>query len=142
MNEKTPALLSCSRRYRSPGEARLADLFDRLGLAYRYEAPLAVIDRGKVRIWYPDFHLPDYSLLVEYCGVKGDPQYDASCQRKQSVYEANGLTALVWTPELFQGDWPTRLLDGIEGTLVERLNRFRAARCAGTVKGADVATCT
>jgi len=134
MQVKISASPTRNKHFRSAGETQIARCLDRHSIAYRYEHPLAVLDRGKVRIWYPDFQLPGYGVLIEYGGVNGDVDYAAALRRKQSVYEANGLTALVWTPEHFQGDWPARLLDGIEGALVDRLYRFRAARCTATAR--------
>jgi len=43
--------------YRSQGERRIATLFDQLGLPVRYEHPLAVVDQGKTRIYYPHVKL-------------------------------------------------------------------------------------
>jgi len=45
--------------FKSRGEVQIARFLDRNKLTYRYEHPLAVLDKGKTRIWYPDFLLPD-----------------------------------------------------------------------------------
>jgi len=45
------------RGYRSRGEEQIARFLERNGIAYQYEYPLAVIDQGKTRIYYPDFRL-------------------------------------------------------------------------------------
>jgi len=117
--------------FKSEGETQIARLLDRYGIPYRYEPPVAVEDRGKVRLWYPDFRLSGHGLLIEYAGVQDDPAYETVLRKKQAVYEANGLTALVWRPDLFRGDWPTRALDRIEEALTRRVDTFRAARQAG-----------
>jgi len=44
-----------SPSYKSWGEEQIARLLDRYGTSYQYEYPVAVVDRGKTRIWYPDF---------------------------------------------------------------------------------------
>ena len=103
-------------------------MLDRYGIPHLYEHPVAVVDDGKTRIWYPDFQLGGYGILVEYCGKPDDPAYSEGMTRKQAVYAANGLTALMFTPDLFQGDWPTRMLDQIEGVLSDRLGSFRECR--------------
>jgi hypothetical protein len=112
-------------RFKSEGETQVARLLDRFGISYLYEHPLAVVDRGKVRIWYPDFQLVGYGILIEYCGRTGDPAYTAGVRRKQAVYQANGLTGIMLTPEALRGDWPGKILGRIEETLAERLYRFQ-----------------
>ena len=119
-NNRTP--------FRSEGEPQVARLLERSGIAYRYEPPVAVVDAGKVRIWYPDFQLPQYGLLIEYCGRCGDPAYASGIRKKEAVYRANGLATLFLTPESFRGDWPSRTLEQIEAILVERLTSFRTVR--------------
>lgn len=39
--------------YKSKAEIQIARLLDRERIAFRYEHPLAVIDRRMLRIWYP-----------------------------------------------------------------------------------------
>jgi len=112
-------------KFKSEGEIQVARLLDRSGISYLYEHPLAVVDRGKVRIWYPDFQLVGYGILIEYCGRTGDPAYTAGVVRKQAVYKANGLTGIMLTPESLRGDWPGQILGEIEEVLTERLYRFR-----------------
>jgi len=114
--------------FKSAGEAQIARCLDRYGIPYRYEAPLAVLDRDKVRIWYPDFQLAGYGVLIEYAGVRENPDYERTLERKKSVYRANGLDALVVGPDFFSGDWPSRLLDQVEEVLGRRLEALRAAR--------------
>ena len=89
------------------------------------------MDDGKVRIWYPDFQLPHYGMLIEYFGRSDDPAYATGVERKKAVYEANGLTALLLTPEAFRGDWPSRILDQIEGVLIDRVGRLRGTSRPG-----------
>ena len=38
--------------------------------------PLAIMDREKVRIWYPDFRLPEYGTIIEYFGMNGNDAYN------------------------------------------------------------------
>jgi len=92
--------------------------------AYQYEYPLAVLDRGKVRTWYPDFRLPEQGLIIEYFGMNGNPDYDRQKQHKLDVYRQAGIDGLFLTRDSLRGDWPTKLIGQIEGTLKGRLNRF------------------
>ena len=115
-------------RFRSMGEAQVGRLLNKVGVTYLYEHPVAVMDDGKVRIWYPDFQLPGYGILVEYCGVKDNAGYDAGMRKKQAVYESNGLTAVMLTPDDLRGNWPGKVLGRIEGILQERVGKFREKR--------------
>lgn len=116
---------------KSWGERQIALLLERSGIDYFYEHPLAVVDEGKVRIWYPDFQLPHYGMLIEYFGMIDDPAYAAGTEKKKAVYEANGLTAMLLTPEAFRGEWPSRILDQIEGVLIDRVRRLQGAMSSG-----------
>ena len=124
-----PAGSSRAGGFRSRGEARIAGLLDARGIGYFYEHPLAVIADGKTRIWYPDFRLPDYGLLIEYFGRPRDPEYAEGMSKKRRVYQQNGVPAILLTPAVFDAaNWPERILDRIEGLLVGRLEGLRAAR--------------
>ena len=114
--------------FRSRGEEQIARLLDRHRIRYLYEHPLAVMDRGKVRIWYPDFQLPRYGMVIEYFGMERDSEYAAATRKKLRVYEANGVAALLLRSEDLKGYWPRRILGLIEESLVERLEGFREQR--------------
>lgn len=119
--EKAPA-------YRSRGEIQIARLLDREGIGYRYEHPLAVVDRGRTRIWYPDFHLPEYGMIIEYFGMNGDPEYRKRAEHKMQVYREIGIEGVFLTEESLRGDWPGKILGQIEGVLQRRLDRFYRGR--------------
>lgn len=110
--------------FKSKGEEQIARLFDRSSIAYRYEQPTAVVDRGKTRIWYPDFYLPEYGMIVEYFGINGNKAYDDQTRHKVEVYNANGLEGIFLTEASFKGDWPTHIIGQIENVLKNRLDRF------------------
>jgi len=59
----------------SAGEKQVARMLDRYRIRYDYVHPMAVVDRGKVRLWYTDFWLPDYALAIEYCGVQSESYF-------------------------------------------------------------------
>jgi hypothetical protein len=110
--------------YKSKGEEQLARLFDREGLSYNYEHALAVVDHGKTKIWYPDFWLKDFGIVVEYFGVNGKKNYDEQAKHKMEVYRKNGIEGLFLKGDCFKGDWPMRILGQIEDVLKGRLQRF------------------
>jgi hypothetical protein len=111
--------------YKSEGERQVARLLDRAGIPYRYEYPMAVLDGGKVRIWYPDFHLPEYGVVVECVGMRGDRRYNAQLEHKRRAYAEMGIPVIFVTPESFQGYWPGKVMGAIERILGERLDVFR-----------------
>jgi hypothetical protein len=73
-------------------------------------------------------------MLIEYCGRCNDPAYDAATERKAAVYQENGLSALMLRPEDLKGRWPERILDRIEGVLVDRLECWRDTRYRASAK--------
>ncbi|KXB06971.1 hypothetical protein AKJ51_02400 [candidate division MSBL1 archaeon SCGC-AAA382A20] len=110
--------------YRSRGERKIADFLTDTGLSFRYEAPLLVEDKGKPKIWYPDFKLPDYHMVIEYFGIRGDPGYRRMKDRKRKVYKANNIPAFLITPEDFERGWEDNLLEKIGGLLKRRACHF------------------
>jgi hypothetical protein len=118
----TPTANRC--QFKSKGEEQIARFLSRYRIGYQYEHPVSVYDRGQLRIWYPDFRLPDYEIIIEYFGVNGDPDYDRGTQRRREVYRQNGIDGLYLTRASFQGDWPGRILNQIEATLRDRIDSF------------------
>jgi len=114
--------------YRSKAEVQIARLLDREGIAFRYEHPLAVVDRERTRIWYPDFTLPEYGMIIEYFGMNDDPGYRRRAEHKMQVYQETGIEGVFLTEESFRGDWPARVVGQIEGILRERMDRFCRSR--------------
>ena len=102
--------------YKSRGEAQVGRLLDRYGIPLLYESPLLVRDRGRYRIWHPDFALPTYGgLIVEYAGMPDDPAYAEGIRRKQEVYRSNALPSIFLYPSDLKGpDWPERVLAAIQ----------------------------
>ena len=101
--------------YRSRGEAQVGRLLDRYGIPFFYEQPTLVYDRGRHRIWHPDFTLPTYNgLIVEYAGMMDIPDYAQGIRHKQQAYAANEMAALfVYPGYIHNGNWPEQLLQRI-----------------------------
>ena len=116
--------------YRSAGEEQIARYLRRHRIPFFYEHPLAVVERGKTRLWYPDFQLQSLGLLVEYGGRLWDPRYTAGWLEKQAVYRENKLDAIMLTQDDLKGNWPKELTRKIEAFLEERLEKFRSG-CHG-----------
>ena len=121
--------------YQSHGEKQIASFLDWHKIPFLYEHPLAIIDRGKTRLWYPDFQLPTMGVLIEYGGRLSDPEYAQAWQRKKQVYLENRLSPVMFTASDLQGNWPRELARRIESVLAERLEDLRTR--AGRLLGAD-----
>ncbi|MGC9455867.1 MAG: hypothetical protein ACP5HU_13560 [Phycisphaerae bacterium] len=118
--------------FKSRGEARIAAMLEADGVGYFYEHPLAVVADGKTRIWYPDFQLPRYGVLIEYFGRPEDPAYAGGMSKKRRIYRQNGLTAVLLTPAALEPEnWQQRVLDRIDRLLADRLEDFRLSRRGG-----------
>ena len=102
--------------YKSRGEAQIGRLLDRYGISFFYEQATIVLDRGRHRIWRPDFTLPTYAgIIVEYAGMPDLPEYLAGIRHKESTYAANEMPAVFVYPHDLQGPgWPERVVDQIE----------------------------
>jgi len=109
---------------KSRGEVQIARLLEKTGIAYQYESPQALIDHGKTKIWYPDFRLPEYGMIVEYFGVNGDPGYDSRTEHKIKTYNRAGIEGLFLKEKDLEGDWPARILTKIEDIQKSRLDRI------------------
>jgi hypothetical protein len=120
MTEKPPVNLenilhsTLRTALRSQGERRIADFFDCSGIKYIYGSPTAVTHHGKVRIWYPDFYLPEYGLYIEYYGRTGDPDYDRGVAEKTAAYNASGLEVIPVYLDHLNHLWPDYLTREIQ----------------------------
>jgi len=115
---------SIQQPYKSWGEEQIARLLDRNSINYQYEYPVAVVDRGKARLYYPDFRLPEYGLVIEYFGVNGDSGYEEQKRHKIEAYKKAGIDGLFLTRDSLRGDWPDKIMGQIEDILKNRLDRF------------------
>jgi len=108
----------------SNGEKQIARMLRRYGVRYMYEHPVAVRDRGKVRVWYPDFWLPEYAIAIEYVGGISSDDYAAGIEHKREVYRDTGVACVFVGADALSGPWPATIMAQMERILVERLARF------------------
>jgi hypothetical protein len=113
--------------YRSRGEAQVGRLLDRYGLPFVYEQATIVYDRGRCRVWHPDFVLPAYDgLILEYAGMMDVLDYAAGVRHKAAAYARNGLPAMFVYPfDLTGRDWPRRLIHRIYRAGTQAQPRYR-----------------
>ena len=101
--------------YRSRGEAQVGRLLDRYSIPFIHEQPTVIYDRGRRRIWRPDFTLPTCrDLIVEYAGMPDRPDYMDGVWYKQRAYARNHRTAMFLYPSDLKGPrWPARIISRI-----------------------------
>lgn len=79
-------------RVRSKSEKILADYFDSMGLAFKYECPLHLKPFGTI---YPDFTFlserTGKEIYWEHEGMLDNPDYAKSAVKKIELYEMNGI---------------------------------------------------
>ncbi len=108
----------------SGGEKQISRMLQRYGVRYSFEHPVAVIDRGKVRVWYPDFWLPEFGIAIEYVATTTNEGYNHGIARKRDVYRAMGIPCVYVDAQSLNGAWPKRILGEIRDLLQERFDRF------------------
>lgn len=123
--QQRESVRATSNPYKSWGEEQIARLLDRNGICFQYEYPLALVDDGKTRIYYPDFRLPEYGgMIIEYLGMNGDHAYDQQSRHKVNLYHQAGIEAIMLKRESLKGDWPSKIIGQIEDVLKNRLAQF------------------
>ena len=123
--------------YKSRGEAQVGHLLDQYGIPFFYQQPTLIYDRGRHRIWRPDFTLPAYNgLVIEYAGMMDIPNYAAGIRHKQHAYAANGIPALFVYPEdLAERGWPERLVESLHDIADRSLGAYIPASRKSHVGG-------
>lgn len=114
--------------FKSEGERRIGEFLDSYGIRYRYEQGVLVEDKGKPKIWHPDYFLPEFGIYLEYFGLAGEPDYDRGIKRKKKIYSEMGLEVISVYPWHFCDDWRGYILDNIEGIQNKRLKTFSEKR--------------
>jgi len=101
--------------YRSRGEAQVGRLLDRFGIPFYHEHPTLIYDRGRHRLWLPDFTLPTIDwLVIEYAGMPDVPEYMAGIRHKERVYRENWMRAMFLYPNDLRGPrWPEALIERV-----------------------------
>jgi hypothetical protein len=68
----------------------VAHYLKELGIWWVYESPLFVYDeKGRPRVWTPDFYLPKLGMYIEVCGSE---RFDYEYREK--IYKKNGYPVI------------------------------------------------
>lgn len=110
--------------YLSRGEIEIAKFLDSLKVEFEYEFPIAVVDYDKPKIWYPDFYLKEYQVVVEYFGrYNHDDGYKGAADHKKQVFKDCGIQ---FVPIYhLKNNWQEYLLNAIlthQETKVKKMN--------------------
>jgi hypothetical protein len=114
--------------FKSKGERAIGGFLNEQKIAYQYEYPLAIVDRGKTKIWYPDFKLPEYGMIMEYFGMNGDSSYNEQMAHKMKAYQEAGINGIYLTESTMRGPWQEMIVERIEQTLEGKLRKIQRHR--------------
>src|SRR3989338_11233759 len=94
---------------KSQGEKAIADILTKYNIDFEYEYPLLIREKKendgeKLRIWYPDFWLPKYSIIIEYFGMEGNEGYDKMKKAKWEAYKRLHLDCIPVYPKTLDKD--------------------------------------
>ncbi|RJQ16998.1 hypothetical protein C4573_02970 [Candidatus Woesearchaeota archaeon] len=115
--------------YKSEGERVIASILTKYNIDFVYEHPLLIKetkdnDTEKLRIWYPDFWLPKYNIIIEYWGRRGDPHYDKGKASKLEAYKKLNIDCISVYPETITKNLKSYLLIKIKTKLNEKVRHF------------------
>ena len=114
--------------FKSRGERQIAGFLEQEKIAYQYEYPLAIVDRGKTKIWYPDFKLPEYDIIIEYFGMNGVQSYNSQMEHKLQAYRDAGINGIYLAESSMKGPWKRLVVERIEQILEGKLENIRQHR--------------
>jgi hypothetical protein len=127
MADNLESKLGLENDFKSAGERKIADILNKYGITFVYEQPLAVQDhQNKLRIWYPDFFLPEYGIYLEFNGFEGNPNYDNGIMLKNLAYKKNGINIIGITPSIQNGQLENYILNSIYGIQKTRYSRIKS----------------
>ena len=115
------------QNYKSEGERRIAYFLDNNSIRYEYERGVLVNSPyDKPRIWYPDFHLPEFGTYIEYYGLVGDQNYDRGIKTKEAVYSKMDLGVIPVYPWTFADNWQGYIMKELEQVTSQRYRSLMA----------------
>ena len=107
-------------KFKSEGERRIAYFLYNNSIKYKYESGILINSDSKPRIWYPDFHLPEFETYIEYFGLAGNSNYDKGIKTKETMYSKMGLDVIPVYPWMFAEDWEGYIMKGLKNVTAHR----------------------
>ena len=90
------------QRFESAGEKRVAEFLKKKGLDFDYQKPIIIRHDDKISIWYPDFYLNDFNIVIEYFGMVEKFSYVKSMKYKQAIFHKEKINFISIYPEMLQ----------------------------------------
>ena len=114
--------------YKSKGEEAIAEVLKRYNIHFEYEYPILIKekrdgDTDKMRIWYPDFWLPEYSIIIEYFGMD-NKSYKDGVDHKKKVYKQLCFDLIPVYPSTIRGKLKDYLLIQISKLINDKRRLF------------------
>ena len=115
-------------KFKSFRERSIAKILNDCNIHFVYEHPLLIRekksgDSEKLRIWYPDFWLPEYSIVIEYFG-KETADYIKGKKAKLRAYKRMNIDCISVGRSTIRGNLKAYLLMTIRRLINEKLRRF------------------
>ena len=111
-------------KFKSDGERRIAYFLEDNSIRYQYESGVLINSDNKPRIWYPDFHLPEFGTYLEYYGLAGKQDYDKGIKTKETVYSKMRLDVIPVYPWMFAEDWQGYIMKELKNVTVQRYRKL------------------
>jgi hypothetical protein len=113
---------------KSKGERAIAEILEKYNVNFVYEHPLLIKekkenDTEKLRIWYPDFWLPQYSIVIEYFGMN-TREYLKGKEAKMDAYKKLDIDCIPVYPKTLGKDLKSYLLINIKKLINEKVRHF------------------
>ena len=87
--------INFNNKFKSKGELEISKFLEKEKISYEYEFPIAIVDDKKTKIWYPDFYLKEYQIVLEYFGMyEKDSEYRKIADRKKKIFKSCGIQFL------------------------------------------------
>jgi hypothetical protein len=115
----------------TPGERMIAEFLKENNIRFVYEQPLLIKQKypnGKEywRMWYPDFWLPKYSIVIEFLGRKGNKEYDKLIKAKKKAYKENDIDCIPVYPRSLDKNYQRYLLFTISRMINDKVRHFKS----------------
>ncbi|MBT4482376.1 MAG: hypothetical protein HOC71_01705 [Candidatus Latescibacteria bacterium] len=111
-------------KFKSDGERRIAYFLEDNSIRYQYESGVLINSDNKPRIWYPDFHLPEFGTYLEYYGLAGKQDYDKGIKTKETVYSKMRLDVIPVYPWMFAEDWQGYIMKELKNVTAQRYRKL------------------
>ena len=106
----------------------IAEILTKYNIEFKYEHPLLIEqqhdnDSKKLRIWYPDFWLPKYSIIIEYWGMDTS-EYQKGKKAKLKAYRTLDIDCISVKGSTLEKNLKSYLLITIKTLINQKVRHF------------------